>query len=207
MVVAFQGELGAYSEMAARAYFHEAVEVAPQPNFAAMFAAVEGGLRYANELVELIREHHLGNVDHWHSFLRRGPRCAIVKSLERQGDGSFHGVLPPAADPRPVSDNKFGRDYYDTRDFYVVAATVIGTWDSAEAPDSLIVIDTEGGDFHFKLGSDPLDALPDVEKSHRCFVAKIAPEDAQSVPHLDKVESVQVGFSKDGSTATDAAAS
>ena len=42
-MVAFQGELGAYSEMAARAYFHEAVEVAPQPNFAAMFAAVEGG--------------------------------------------------------------------------------------------------------------------------------------------------------------------
>jgi len=42
-VVAFQGELGAFSEMAARAYFHEAVTVAPQPDFPALFAAVETG--------------------------------------------------------------------------------------------------------------------------------------------------------------------
>jgi hypothetical protein len=151
---------------------------------------------------ELIREHHLGNVDHWHSFLRRGPRCAILKSLERQDDGSFHGVLPPAVDPRPVSDNKFGRDYYDTRDFYVVAATVIGTWGSADAPDSLVVKDADGGDSRFEMGSDPLDALAGLEKSHRCFIAKIAPGDAQIVPHLDKVESIQIGFSKEDSTAT-----
>jgi prephenate dehydratase len=42
-MIAFQGELGAYSEMAARAYFHEAVAVMPQPNFAALFTAVENG--------------------------------------------------------------------------------------------------------------------------------------------------------------------
>lgn len=41
--VAFQGELGAFSEMAARTYFHENVRVAPQPNFAALFEAVEKG--------------------------------------------------------------------------------------------------------------------------------------------------------------------
>jgi len=150
---------------------------------------------------ELIREHHLGNVDHWHSFLRRGPRCAIVKSLEKQADGSIRGVLPPAADPRPVSDNKFGRDYYDTRDFYVVAATVIGEWDAANVPDSLVVKDTEGGEACFELGSDPLDALPGLEKSHCCFVAKIAPGDARIVPHLDEVESIQLGLSKEDSTA------
>ena len=42
-MIAFQGELGAYSEMAARAYFYEAVAVMPQPNFAALFTAVENG--------------------------------------------------------------------------------------------------------------------------------------------------------------------
>jgi len=44
IVVAFQGEFGAFSEMAARAYFHEAVTVAPQTSFAAIFEAVEGGV-------------------------------------------------------------------------------------------------------------------------------------------------------------------
>ena len=38
--VGFQGELGAFSEMAARAYFGEDVEVAPQPRFSALFEAV-----------------------------------------------------------------------------------------------------------------------------------------------------------------------
>ncbi|NKB70596.1 MAG: prephenate dehydratase [Candidatus Latescibacteria bacterium] len=35
--------MGAFSEMAARAYFHEGVAVAPQADFAALFAAVEEG--------------------------------------------------------------------------------------------------------------------------------------------------------------------
>lgn len=41
--VAFQGEYGAFSEMAARAYFGEDVDVLPCPNFSALFAAVESG--------------------------------------------------------------------------------------------------------------------------------------------------------------------
>ena len=43
ITVAFQGELGAFSEMAARTYFHEKVQVAPQPNFTALFNAVASG--------------------------------------------------------------------------------------------------------------------------------------------------------------------
>jgi prephenate dehydratase len=39
--VAFQGEYGAYSEMAARSYFGEDVRVLPQPDFHALFNAVE----------------------------------------------------------------------------------------------------------------------------------------------------------------------
>ena len=41
--VGFQGELGAFSEMAARAYFGEDVEVVPQPRFSALFEAVAEG--------------------------------------------------------------------------------------------------------------------------------------------------------------------
>jgi prephenate dehydratase len=41
--VAFQGEYGAYSEMAARSYFGEAVTVLPCPDFQALFNAVESG--------------------------------------------------------------------------------------------------------------------------------------------------------------------
>jgi len=41
--VAFQGEYGAYSEMAARSYFGESVDVFPRPNFHALFEAVETG--------------------------------------------------------------------------------------------------------------------------------------------------------------------
>jgi prephenate dehydratase len=41
--IAFQGEYGAFSEMAARAYFGEEVDVLPRPNFMALFSAVEKG--------------------------------------------------------------------------------------------------------------------------------------------------------------------
>lgn len=43
VVVAFQGELGAYSEMAARSYFHQTVAVAPQTTFTNLFKAVANG--------------------------------------------------------------------------------------------------------------------------------------------------------------------
>ncbi len=39
--VAFQGELGAFSEMAARTYFHEGVTVVPLPSFPELFQATE----------------------------------------------------------------------------------------------------------------------------------------------------------------------
>lgn len=41
--VAFQGEHGAFSEMAARSYFGKEVRVVPQRDFASLFAAVERG--------------------------------------------------------------------------------------------------------------------------------------------------------------------
>ena len=40
--VAFQGELGAYSELAARAFFKQDIEVCPIPSFDAIFEAVQG---------------------------------------------------------------------------------------------------------------------------------------------------------------------
>ncbi len=42
IIVAFQGEYGAFSEMAARSYFGQDVRVAPQSDFAHLFRAVEG---------------------------------------------------------------------------------------------------------------------------------------------------------------------
>ena len=39
-IVAFQGEHGAFSEMAARSYFGKDVEVVPQRDFSALFAAI-----------------------------------------------------------------------------------------------------------------------------------------------------------------------
>jgi len=41
--VAFQGELGAYSELAAREFFPEEIEVAPEVTFDEVFEKVEGG--------------------------------------------------------------------------------------------------------------------------------------------------------------------
>ncbi len=43
IVVAFQGEMGAFSETAARAYFHEKVSVVPHSTFSALFESVEDG--------------------------------------------------------------------------------------------------------------------------------------------------------------------
>ena len=40
-VVAFQGEMGAFSEMAARSYFHETVNVVPKSSFSKLFESVE----------------------------------------------------------------------------------------------------------------------------------------------------------------------
>ncbi len=42
-VVAFQGEMGAFSEMAARSYFSDSVHVVPQHDFQSLFSAVSGG--------------------------------------------------------------------------------------------------------------------------------------------------------------------
>lgn len=42
-VVAFQGEMGAFSEMAARSYFSDSVHVVPQSDFQSLFSAVSGG--------------------------------------------------------------------------------------------------------------------------------------------------------------------
>ncbi|MFH1007862.1 MAG: prephenate dehydratase domain-containing protein, partial [Candidatus Latescibacterota bacterium] len=41
--VAFQGELGAYSELAAREYFSGDIEVAPEQSFDDVFEKVETG--------------------------------------------------------------------------------------------------------------------------------------------------------------------
>ena len=69
-IVAFQGEYGAYSEMAARAYFGEDVEVSPQRNFSALFAAVEHGncthgmVPIENSLMGSIHENYDHLLDH-----------------------------------------------------------------------------------------------------------------------------------------------
>lgn len=42
-IVGFQGEFGAFSETAARAYFHESVDLMPRPSFQALFEAVVDG--------------------------------------------------------------------------------------------------------------------------------------------------------------------
>ncbi len=62
--VAFQGELGAFSETAARTYFHESVPVAPLPTFSELFEAVEsracthGMVPIENSLMGSIHENY-----------------------------------------------------------------------------------------------------------------------------------------------------
>lgn len=51
--IGFQGELGAFSEMAARAHFGEDVDVVPQPNFSALFeSVVQGACTHAMAPIE-----------------------------------------------------------------------------------------------------------------------------------------------------------
>ena len=51
--IGFQGELGAFSEMAARAHFGEDVDVAPQPNFSELFeSVVQGACTHAMAPIE-----------------------------------------------------------------------------------------------------------------------------------------------------------
>ncbi len=62
--VAFQGELGAYSEFAAHEYFNRDIELAPKPAFADVFAAVKdrkvdcGVIPIENSLVGSIHENY-----------------------------------------------------------------------------------------------------------------------------------------------------
>lgn len=42
-IIAFQGEIGAYSEQAARAYFNHEIELSPQPSFRALFNTLASG--------------------------------------------------------------------------------------------------------------------------------------------------------------------
>ncbi len=47
----------------------------------------DGGLETQMDHHELVRETHRGNLDHWHGFLVRGPRFAMLERLETAEEG------------------------------------------------------------------------------------------------------------------------
>ncbi len=59
------------------------------------------------DLYEMLEEHHKGNIDHFHSFLMRGPRVVVLTQVKER-DGWVTARLPKAPPNRNVVFHPFG---------------------------------------------------------------------------------------------------
>ncbi|MDD5671499.1 MAG: sulfotransferase domain-containing protein, partial [Candidatus Omnitrophica bacterium] len=79
---------------------------------------------------EMLDEYHKGNLDHWHSFLTRGPRVAILKEVLEE-NGSWIAPLPGTlAKHSPL---------FNINIFPVMAVSVVTSTSDQKMPDKIIL--------------------------------------------------------------------
>ncbi len=88
------------------------------------------------DLIAVMREHHLGNIDHWHAFLPLGPRVFIFEEFSIGNDGVLVCVLPERLERRDRLSK--------AADFRILAASVIARDGKPLGVRSLTVVGGSG---------------------------------------------------------------
>jgi len=139
-------------------------------------------------LFELIREHHLGNVDHWHSFYPFGIKFTSFEKFSQEEELEVKLQISKEAEEE---NSRFG-----TYGFHIQAASIFGDW-GENSPSEIAIYDSNGACHrHLKLGRDPLDAKHNLEGRHVCFVTEQAVDSTSEIIALSKANSIRIRFRK-----------
>jgi hypothetical protein len=131
---------------------------------------------------EGIREYHIGNVDHFHSFLAKGPRVTILDRFERGAEGTV--------------DARFGKFQWagpwNCSNAFVFGICVVGIQGQPLDVRAVTLFDKDEKAFscYTRTAYDP----PPNGREHRLFVAFEPPEANAPVPSLSRVSRVAVEF-------------
>lgn len=138
-------------------------------------------------LLESIAEYHAGNLDHFHAFVSRGPRVAVLE----KGEAIAEGVVFEIAQVET-------QGYWRSGDIYIDAVCVVMRGGPEGVIRQIVLTERDGRTAEF---SRPVSA-PEGEAGARqaMFALTGSAEDDKPHPQLDNIASVRIAF-----TATDAA--
>ncbi|MDD5218202.1 MAG: hypothetical protein PHS88_08900, partial [Candidatus Omnitrophica bacterium] len=113
---------------------------------------------------EMFSEYHKGNLDHWHSFLARGPRVVILRDIKKAGEWDTAGLPKPPAESTP---------HFNTNIFPVLGISVF-TPKAAGVCVEKVIVETENPsreiEFRKETDHNPFDFLAaDSQKDNGDF--------------------------------------
>jgi hypothetical protein len=131
---------------------------------------------------ESILEFHSGNVDHFHSFLARGPRVSILDQFTTNQDGSIEARIGQVQ----WSGN------WNCRSLYVLGVCAVASAGQPLTARSVTIYDKDGKPFTNYMAA-PYDP-PANGREYKLFIALDPPEANAPVPHLARVARIVVEF-------------
>jgi hypothetical protein len=150
-------------------------------------AATFAGL--AQSPIELAREYHNGNIDHWHCFYTRGPRFAVMDDVRRQGNK----VTARFSKEQLVSNPLWGTAYFVPLVIGVPVATLSGgavsvAFETAE----------ENVTFALKAATDnPLSGRELDGRQIMLFEVEAPIDSQKEVPFLQYLKSLTISFEQE----------
>lgn len=136
---------------------------------------------------KVLAEYHRGNIDHWHSFLVRGPRVTIVKQFDER-DGVVYG-RPPREKPEQNSP------LFNSHIFPVTGVSVFTC--STDTTVARLWIETEdGGRYEYEPETDE-ETYPFLRRDfggegHAFFVLRYGVESCIQPPDLEEITGIGV---------------
>lgn len=131
---------------------------------------------------EGIAEFHKGNIDHFHSFLQRGPRVVLVDKFDVRSDGRVEIEFDEFQQTGPWACD----------DIHVFGVCIVGKPGKPIEVRGVTVRD-RGGVVTDRYRETRYDAPPNG-RVHRMFTLFEQPEEELPAPQLDTIESVIIEF-------------
>jgi len=131
---------------------------------------------------ENVIEYHLGNVDHFHSFLSRGPRVAPVSNLRVGNGGMVEATI----------DEAEGRGPHHCRDFFVFGVCVVGRPGTELSTPAVRVIQKDGAvadGFRPAHFPSPLDG-----RQHKLLTIGASADRDMPAPDMMGVKTIEMTF-------------
>jgi hypothetical protein len=134
-------------------------------------------------LFESLAEFHCGNVDHYHAFLSKGPRVAVLNEIEAR---------PGLAVAAPGEFERAG--FWQCGDAYADGVCVVTRGVDAPAIASVAVVDARGQSTAYERRVAI--AQPDAERHQALFVVSASVEEGAAHPQFDHVARVEAKFAE-----------